>query len=164
MKRRERIVRLLQAKGPEMVTMPREVHLKALIYMEELLRERTKDRDENNRLEAEMREVQWGVGAQKVRHTAHLGVFGVVSAMVLGALAFPTYMWVQAQPFENAFDSCVEVYDEIEPDGIFREDLQRHYDNEGRCYLITAYYGEKEFIENFSDPNRVEEIRTIQGE
>lgn len=93
-----------------------------------------------------------------------VGVLALLGAFAAGDLLDPMTPQARHGDFDRALETCVDVYSEIEPDGIFREDIGRHYDPEGICFLVVAYSGQMQFVHDWSDPEYVELVRTVRGE
>lgn len=83
----------------------------------------------------------------------------LVLAFVLGDVLSPWTPKARSENFDRAFLTCLDVNDAEFPDGLYREDLGRHYDAEGLCFLDAAYHGGSAFEENWLDPAYVERMR-----
>lgn len=93
-----------------------------------------------------------------------LGAGALLGVFAAGDLMDPMTPHARDGAFDQAFTTCVDVYSEIEPDGIYREDIGRHYDPEGICFLIAASMGQEQFAREWLDPEYVELVRTVRGE
>ncbi|WP_322412082.1 hypothetical protein [Microbacterium invictum] len=56
-----------------------------------------------------------------------------------------------ADPYDAAFTACVELYEEISPDGITHAETGEHYDSTRSCDSAAAAQGREHFTELFLD-------------